>query len=174
MSFWFRSCFDAFPAEILSDPFAFTPSRLPPFYKSLLIVWQGLNGSFSASRRSLVFGSLCPHFCSPVSAMTTKSCYLYLLSENVVQPHCVLKFASTFGVLYWSTTWDSLTLFDLDHQVIDLHWKITHGILYTALHLVLLDCQSPFLVFLAPLLNLTSIYFSLVRLLKSVLSWLQS
>ena len=136
MSFWFKSCFDSSPFEVFSDPFSFSPSCLPPFYKSLLIAWRGLDGSFSVSRRSLVFGSLCPHFCSPVSSMSTKSCYLYLLSENVVQPHCVMKFASTFGVLYWSTTWRSLFFFDLDRQVIDLNWNIAHGVLYTAQRLV--------------------------------------
>ena len=132
MSFWFKSCFDASPAEVFSDPFSFTSSLLPPFYKLLLIAWQSLDGSFSASRRSLVFGSLCLHFCTPVFYMTTKSCYLYLLSVNVVQLHCVVKFVSTFGVLSWSTTWRSLTFFDPDRQVIDLNWRIAHGVLYTA------------------------------------------
>ena len=102
---------------------------MSPSYKSLLITWWGLDGSFSVSRRSLVFGSLCPHFFFPVSGMTTKSCYLYLLSENVVQPHCVTKFACTFRVLYWSTTWRSRFFFDLDCKVIDLNWKIAHRIL---------------------------------------------
>ena len=110
MSFWFRSCFDASPLEVFSDPISFAPSLLPPFYRSLLTAWQGLGGSFSLSRRSLVFGSLCPHFVSSVSCMTTKSCYLYLLSQNVVQPQCVMKFASTFGRLHWPTTWRSLSL----------------------------------------------------------------
>ena len=174
MSFWFRSCCDASPAEVLSDPFAFSPSRLPPFYKSLLIAWRGLDGSFSASRRSLVFGSLCPHFCSPVSVMTTKSCYLYLLSENVVRPHCVFKFASTFGVLYWSTTWRSLTFFDLDRQVIDLNWKIAHGVLYTAQRLVSFGLPVPLSCFCgAPVESLEHLFFS-CPLAQSVLSWLQS
>ena len=57
MSFWFKSAFDASPAEVFSDPFSFDSSILPPFYRSLLIAWQGLDGPFSASRRSLVFGS---------------------------------------------------------------------------------------------------------------------
>ena len=54
MSFWFRSRFDASPLEVFSDPVSHTPSLLPPFYKSLLIAWQELDGSFSVSRRSLV------------------------------------------------------------------------------------------------------------------------
>ena len=174
MSFWFKSCFDSSPFEVFSDPFSFSPSCLPPFYKSLLIAWRALDGSFSVSRRSLVFGSLCPHFCSPVSSMSTKSCYLYLLSENVVQPHCVMKFASTFGVLYWSTTWRSLFFFDLDRQVIDLNWKIAHGALYTAQRLVsfglpvALSCFCGF-----PVESLEHLFFS-CPLAQSVLCWLQS
>ena len=147
MSFWFRSCLDASPLEVFFDPFSYTSSRLPPFYRSLLMAWQELDNSFSVSRRSLVFGSLSPHFCSPVSCMTTKSCYLYLLSENIVQPHCVMKFASTFGVLHWSTMWRSLSFFDLDRQVIDLNWKIAHGVLYTAQRLVSFALPVPLACF---------------------------
>ena len=58
MSFWFRSCFDASPLEVFSDPVSYAPSLLPLFYRSLLIAWQELGGSFSLSRSSLVFGSL--------------------------------------------------------------------------------------------------------------------
>ena len=134
-SFWFRSCFDASPFWVFSSPFSFSPSVLPPFYRSLLIAWRGLDGSFSLSRNSLVFGSLSPHFCVPVSGMSTNSCYLYLLSENVVQPHCVVKFASRFGDLCWPDTWRALHFFDLDRQAIDLSWKISHGVLHTALRL---------------------------------------
>ena len=64
MSFWFESCFDASPLEVFSYPFRFSPSLLPPFYKSLLAACRELDGSFLASRRSLVFGSLSPHFSS--------------------------------------------------------------------------------------------------------------
>ena len=41
--------------------------------------------------------------------MSTKSCYLYLLSENVVQPHCVVKFAS-----------DLVTFIDLTQGVLSI------------------------------------------------------
>ena len=96
MSFWFRSCLDASPLEVFSRPFSYAPSLLPPFYKSLLIAWRGLDGSFSESRRSLVFGSLCPHFCSPVSGMTTKSCYLYKRSGKKHTSKNVYKDNDTF------------------------------------------------------------------------------
>ena len=174
ISFWFKSCFDASPLELFSDPFRFTLSLLPPFYRSLLIAWRGLDGSFSASRCSLVSGSLSPHFCSHVSSMTTKLCYLYLLSENVVQPHCVMKFASTFGVLYWSTTWRSLSLFDLDCQVVDLNWKVAHGVLYTAQRLVSFRLPVPLPCFCgSPVESLKHLFFS-CPFAQSVLGWLQS
>ena len=104
MSFWFKSCFDSSPFEVFSDFFSFSPSPLLLFYKSLLIPWRGLDGSFSVSRRSLVFGSLCPHFCSPVSGMTTKSCYLYIfslrmLSSRIVSRSLRLRLVSFIGLL---------------------------------------------------------------------------
>ena len=64
--------------------------------------------------------------------MTTRSSYLLLLSENVVSPHCEVKFFPIFGSLYWSWTWRQLFFFDLDRTVIDLAWKVSHGVLYTA------------------------------------------
>lgn len=49
MSFCFRSCLDASPLEVFSDPISFAPSLLPPFYRSFLTAWQELGGSFSVS-----------------------------------------------------------------------------------------------------------------------------
>ena len=110
-----------------SAPFSFRPVDLPPFYKSLALAWSELGGAFSAPHSSLVFGAADPLFCLPVCSMTTKSCYLFLLSKRLADHHCVEKFAPTFGALYWPTTWQSLSFFDLDHQVIDLNWKIAQG-----------------------------------------------
>ena len=136
MSFWFVSSFGVLPSVVFSRPFCFVPRVLPPFYSSLLLAWRGLNGSFATARNSLVFGSSCPHVCCPVTVMSTKSFYLYLLSENMVSPHCVGKFFPVYGSLDWPSTWRSLTFFDLDRQVTDLCWKIAHGVLYTAQRLV--------------------------------------
>ena len=104
-----------------------------------------------------------------------KSCYLYLLSENVVQPHCVTKFASTFGVLHWSTTWRSLFFFDLDRQVIDLNWKIAHGVLYTAQRLVSFGLPVDPSCFCGSHVesSLEHLFFS-CPLAQSVLCWFQS
>ena len=106
--------------------------------------------------------------------MSTKSCYLYLLSENVVEPHCFVKFASKFGDLYWPDTWCSLHFFDLDRQAIDLSWKISHGVLYTALRLFSFGLPVPLPCFCgSPFESLEHLFFS-CPLAKSVLSWLQS
>ena len=121
MSFRFDLCFSASPMDVFSAPFSFCPVDLPPFSKSLVLAWRELGGAFSASRCSLVFGATDPLYCVPICPMTTKSCYLFLLSERLVDPHCVGKFAPTFGALYWSTTWRSLSFFDRDRQVIDLN-----------------------------------------------------
>ena len=56
--------------------------------------------AFSTSSNSLVFGSSSCHLCSSVSNTSTEICDQYLLSENIVSPHCVKKFAPTFGVLH--------------------------------------------------------------------------
>lgn len=55
-----------------------------------------------------------------------------LLEMNAVVPHCVEKFSPSFGSLYWPATWSQLFYMPLDRVVIDLSWKIAHGVLYTA------------------------------------------
>ena len=74
MSFWFVSSFGVLPSVVFSRPFSFDPRVLPPFYSSLLLAWQGLNGSFATARNSHIFGSSCHYFCCPVADMSTKSC----------------------------------------------------------------------------------------------------
>jgi len=75
--------------------------------------------------------------------MPTKICYLYLLCENMSPPHCVTKFAPVYGDLHWPTAWRSLSFFDIDRQVIDLNWKISHGVPFTAQRLVRLGLSVP-------------------------------
>ena len=69
----------------------------------------------------------------PASSITTKS-YLYLVSASVPSPHCIEKFFRIFGVPYWSSMWREL-FFDINQPVINLSWKISHGVLYTAARL---------------------------------------
>ena len=110
MSFWFDLCLSASPTDVFSALFSFRPGDLPSFYKSLVLAWRELGGAFSASRSSLVFGAADPLFCVPVCTMTTKSCYLFLLSERLADPHCVEKFAPSFGSHYVAVSVLFLTL----------------------------------------------------------------
>lgn len=172
MSFWFRSRLDLSPLEVFSDPYGVVVRNLPPFYQSLVLAWRSVDGSYSPARSSLVMAS--GHSFSTVANMSAKSCYLYLLSENYSPPHCVLKFSYRFGDLYWSTTWHQLFLFSLDRPVIDLSWKISHGVLYTAARLFAFGLNYGVSCFcrLAPETP-DHLFFS-CPLAQSVLSWLQS
>ena len=147
---------------------------MPRFYESLILAWRSLDGSFSTVRSSLVMGSSSPHSLTPVLGMTTKSCYQFLLSENLRSPHCVTKFLPTFGVLYWSTTWRELQFFDTDRYVIDLSWKIAHGVLYTAARLASFGYDFNTSCFCGPVSETLEHLFFDCPLAYSVLSWLQS
>ena len=116
MVFWFSSVLAAPPHTVFSSPNVFAVDFFPPFYRSLLLAWRACKGSFQASTLGIGSGI---EFC-PVSSMTTRSAYLFLLSENTVVPHCETKFFPLFGSLYWSWTWRQLFYFDLDRSVIDL------------------------------------------------------
>lgn len=110
MSFWFNFHFGASPLDVFSWRYSYDPRVLPPFYRSLLLAWRGLDGSFSVSPDALVYGASSAHVCSPVLISSTKACYLFLLSESMVPPHCVEKFAGVYGALDWPATWRSLFL----------------------------------------------------------------
>ena len=89
-------------------------------------------------------------------------------------PHCVAKFRPLFGPLYWSATWRQLSFFVLDRPVIDLSWKVAHGVLYTAERLSSFGLNIPTACFCScPLESLQHLFFD-CPLATSVLSWLQS
>ena len=112
-------------------------------------------------------------FC-PIRSVKTKSTYLFLLSESVVPPHCIVKFAPLFGSLYWSATWHQLFFFDFDRPVIDLSWKVAHGVLYTAERLASFGYSVSTVCFCSsPLESLQHLFFD-CPLASSVVSWLQS
>ena len=134
--FWFHSVFNSSPVDVFSQPFAFSPRALPPFYQSLLLAWRAVDGSFSWSWAALVMASSDPHLFALVSSMTAKSAYLYLLSVNFVPPHCEEKFLPLYGPLYWSTTWRQLSFCPVDRSAIDVAWQVAHGVLYTADRLI--------------------------------------
>ena len=174
MSFWFTSLFRSSPFEVFSCPFAFAPERLPPFYHALLLAWRSLEGAFCASRASLVIGTFSGLEVSPLSEVSAKSCYLFLLSKHHTSPHCVSKFRAQFGPLYWSSTWQSLSFFPLDRPVFDVAWKIAHGVLYTADRLVSFGYNVPPLCLCGLASETLPHLFFACPLAQSVLSWLQS
>ena len=131
LSYWCACFWNASPVHVFSAPSHFGDLvRLPSFYAALLLAWKSAGGCFRGSRGVLAVGSGLS--VTPVSSLTTKSAYSLLLIDRSVIPHCVEKFSTSFGQLYWSSTWRQLSFFDLDRPVIDLSWKIAHGVLYTA------------------------------------------
>ena len=172
MAFWFRSCLNLSPLEVFSDPYSVVIRDLPRFYQSLILAWQAVDGSYSAARSSLVMAS--SHAFAMVSGMSAKSCYAYFLSECYSLPHCFFKFYHRFGDLYWTTTWHQLSLFSLDRPVIDLSWKISHGVLYTAAHLFSFGLNYGVSCFCRMAPETPEHLFFSCPLAQSVLSWLQS
>ena len=171
--FWCGQGFAASPVQVLSTPSRFYGSGgLPVFYLSLLSAWRSIDGSFLPSRGSLCVGR--GLMVSPVSSLTSKSAYLTLVSELPGVPHCVGKFLPSFGTLYWPSTWRKLFFFDMDWQVIDLSWKVAHGVLYTADRLSSFGYAIPTACFCGHALeSLDHLFFS-CPLAVSVLSWLSS
>ena len=170
MVFWFSSVLAAPPHAVFSSPYDYPVDFLPPFYRSLLLAWRACKGSFQVSTLGIGSGI---EFC-PISSMTTRSSYLLLLSDNAVSPHCEVKFFPLFGSLYWSWTWRQLFFFDLDRPVIDLAWKVSHGVLYTAERLASFGYDLSTSCFCSdPMESLQHLFFY-CPLAVSVFSWVQS
>ena len=94
LNFWFRSCFSSSPSTVFSSPSRFIPSSLPPSYAALLDAWYACHGSFyphAGVGLGITF--------QPLSFLSTKAAYLYLLSELASSSHCVEKFLPSFGPL---------------------------------------------------------------------------
>ena len=139
----------------------------PPFYASLLQAWIALRGSLSPS--GLVVAAS-----HSIESASCKSCYQLLLSLHNPQPHCVVKFLPSFGSLEWTTTWKTLHLMPLDRQVIDLNWKVAHGVLYTAERLSSFGYSLPLACFCGyHLESLEHLFFS-CPLVQSGYAWIQS
>ena len=130
MTFWFFDRFGIDPMGVFSVPLSFLSAKLPPFYAAVLDAWKALDGSVSLN--GLVVRSLGDSIQLPASSLTCKSCYQLCLLINPCSSHCVTKFRPSFGDLDWPSTWKSLFYMPLDRQVIDLNWKVAHGVLYTA------------------------------------------
>ena len=147
---------------------------LPSFYKSLLLAWHAVDGSFSSSRSALVMFSSDPHQLAPASNITAKSTYLYLLSVIFAPPHSEQKFLPVFGNLYWSATWRQLHFFDLDRPVVDLSWQVALGVLYIVDRLISFGYSHDHHCFCGPVNETPPHLFFGCALASSLLSWLQS
>ena len=172
-SFWCVRTWGVSPVQVLSTPYRFCDlRRLPCFYRALLSAWSSAGGCFIHSRGTLCVGTGVT--VASVSSLSTRSAYSLLLIDRSVVPHCVGKFSVPFGQLYWSTTWRQLFFFDIDRPVIDLSWKIAHGVLYTAERLVSFGYGIPTVCFCGhPTESLEHLFFH-CPLAASVLSWLHS
>ena len=171
--FYFWDHHGASPLDVLSRPADFDSSTLPMFF-SFCLACCGGGGGPSVRHDSLSIGFSSALTISQASAISTKSAYSYLMSENLSTPHCVIKFAPIFGFLYWSCTWRQLFLFDMDRPVIDLAWKIAHGVLNTADHLSFFGYSLQLSCFCNSAPETIDHLFFECPLAQSALSWLQS
>ena len=168
--YWFNLHLGLSPVQVFANPPVFDVN-LPPFYVSLLCAWRLAAGSASPSGVLYVGRGV---FGAQVSAITTKSTYLMLLADHAVSPHCEEKFFPVFGALYWPSTWRQLFLFDIDRTVIDLSWKIAHGVLYTAQRLSSFGYDLSTASLCGHNMESLDHLFFYCPLASSVLSWLQS
>ena len=171
LKYWLLDRF-ASPFEVLSSVIDFVIERLPSFYVPLFTAWCARGGSSVSS--VLTVGAGLSSGSMPASSISCKASYLLLLSVNTVQPHCVLKFASSFGALDWPCTWRSLQLMPLDRQVRDLSWKVVHGVLYTAERLISFRYQYSPLCFCGYHLEFLEHLFFSCPLARSGLDWIQA
>ena len=152
-------------------------SCLPPFYQAVLSAWVAVavDGGFSAPADTLFVASSSVR--TTVSAVSTKSTYSLLLDFHRREQACVVSFGRVFAPLYWPSTWAQLFWFSLDRPVIDVSWKIAHGVLRTGQCLVSTFGMSriPVACFCNPLSteSLEHLFIS-CPLAQAVLSWLQS
>ena len=172
LTFWCFDRFGASPLAVLSQPSAFNISALPSFFSRCFQAWVALSGH--ASNGELLVGSTATGGPFPISSMSTKACYNLLLSLNPARPHCVGKFLPVFGPWAWSSTWSSLFLMPLDRQVIDLNWKLAHGVLYTAERLASFGYQLQLSCFCGHHLESSDHLFFYCPLAQSGLAWVQT
>ena len=106
------------------------------FYSSLLLAWRSLDGCFDDRLFSLVFAPRDPHARRVVADLSSKIAYLFLLAENYAFLHCVEKFSSTLGALYWPSTQRQLHFANFNRSVLDFSWKVADGVVLTAQSLI--------------------------------------
>ena len=158
MVFWFTSVLSAPPHVVLRSPSTFSFSGLPPFYVSLLSAWQACKGTLSSLSPGIGSGV---DFC-PIRSVSTKSAYLFLLSESVVPPHCIVKFIPLFGSCTGRLLGASCSFSILIAPSSTFHGKWLMGCCTQLSALLRFAIMSPLFVSALPPSNLYSIYFSIV------------
>lgn len=117
------------PLLALYYPDLIISSNLPPFYDSVMRSWQAVGGCFSTVDGELWACSSSEAFACRVQSLTVARAYRFFLEREYEPPSCHFHFAADYGPLYWEDTWSQLHSFPLDRPVIDLSWKIAHGVL---------------------------------------------
>ena len=127
-SYWLQRCLPPGVGSVaLYNLAGLDLSFFPPFYQSVLSAWHSLGGQGNAQAQSYTV------YLSdrPVSEMTVKASYAFLLDRSFHPPHCVEKWRPAYGDLYWSDTWSQFLLAKFHRSAADLSWKVAHGVLYT-------------------------------------------
>jgi hypothetical protein len=107
-------------------------NALPPFYRIIFRIWRELDGDRAGDELALQASSDAP---LPVSQFSSCNTYRLGQQKRYREPNCVLHFYGDYGPLHWPQTWAQLHITTLDRFVIDLNWKIAHGVLYTGCRL---------------------------------------
>ncbi len=134
-SFFCLSCLSVTPVQALSeDNFRRNLiDLLPPCYQQLSRTWFQFDGGAVNSILSLDISSAKP---CPLTQVTAHSTYVIGRRLITPIPHCVRKFLPIYSNLHWSETWDQIHLTSLVRAMVDVNWKIAHGVLYTTSQLV--------------------------------------
>ena len=107
-------------------------------------------------------------------SLSCKSVYLYVLSLKKRPTHYITKFLPTYGSLYWPSTWHQLFMMPLDRKVIDLNWKVCHGVLYTAARLSSFGYNHSTICFCGSPMETSEHLFFSCPLAHSGIDWIQS
>ena len=172
LKYWLLDRFDATPFEVLASTIDYAIERLPSFYSALFTAWSCLRVTSVSS--VLMIGAGAPSGPISVALTSCKASHQLLLSLHVMPPHCVSKFAPSFGMLDWPATWRSLQFMPLDRQVRDFSWKVAHSVLYTADHLISFGYQYLLSCFCGYHLECPKHLFFSCPSARTGLDWIQS
>lgn len=139
LTYW---CFDHYgllPETMLSRSAIFAFDILPPFFHACFVAWAALGGG-SSSAGDLTISSAASGGPLQVASLSSKSCYKLLLDLHRQRPHCAENVFLCFGP-WENCTWRSPHFMPPDKNVIDLNWKVAHGVVYTAEFLASFGCQ---------------------------------